>query len=66
MFMVYNIIHRRKVVLGYSLLIKVDLWNKTGNLIIELTHAQLVAIATTIKKTNRYIDPAILALKTHI
>lgn len=66
MFIVYDVIHRRKAALGYSLLIKSGLWDKIENLITELTHAQLVAVVTEIKKTNRCTDPAILALETHV
>ena len=66
MFIVYDIIHRQKFALGYSLLIKSGLWNKTKNPITEFTHTQLVAAATEIKEINRCINPAILALKTHV
>lgn len=66
MFIVYDIIYRQKTVLGYDLLIKYSFWNKTKNIITKLTYTPLIAIATKIKKTNRYINPAILALETHI
>ncbi len=66
MFIVYDVIHRRKAALGYSLLIKSGIWEKTEELIREITHAQLIAIATEIKETNRCTDAAILALERHV
>ncbi len=52
MFVVYDIIHRRKAALGYSLLIKSGMWEKTEKLIREITHTQLIATANEIKETN--------------
>ncbi len=66
MFVVYDIIHRRKVALGYSLLIKSGMWEKTEKLICKIIHAQLIAVATKIKETNRSIDAAILVLEQYI
>ncbi len=63
MFIVYDVIHRRKVVLGYSLLIKSGMWEKTEELIREITHAQLIAAVTKIKETNWCINVAILVLE---
>ena len=63
MFVVYNIIHRRKAALGYSLLIKTKLWTKTKELITNLIHDDLIAAAKEIKATNRCTNPAILALE---
>ncbi len=66
MFVVYDVIHRRKAALGYSLLIKSGIWEKTEELIREITHAQLIAVATEIKETNWCTDAAILALERHV
>ncbi len=66
MFIIFDVIHRRKAALGYSLLIKSGMWEKTEELIREITHAQLITAATKIKETNRCIDPAILALERHV
>ncbi len=65
-FVVYDVIHRHKAALGHSLLIKSGMWEKTEELIREITHAQLIAVATEIKETNRCIDAAILALEQHV
>ena len=37
-FIVYNVIYRRKVALGYSLLIKLDILEKNEELIYEIIH----------------------------
>lgn len=66
MFVVYDIIYRLKAALGYSLLIKSGVWDKTEELIKKLTHAQLIAAATKIKETNQGTDPAILALERYV
>ncbi len=66
MFVVYDVIHRPKAALGYSLLIKSGIWEKTEELICEITHALLIATATEIKETNRCTDTAILVLEQHI
>ena len=63
MFVVYNVIHRRKAALNYSLLVKLDMWEKTEKLICEITHAQLIATVIEIKEINRCTDAAILALE---
>ncbi len=52
MFVGYDIIHRYKAVLGYSLLIKSSIWEKTEELIRDIRHAQLIAAATERKETN--------------
>ncbi len=66
MFVVYDVIYRRKAVLGYSLLIKSGILEKTEELIREITHAQLSAAATEIKETNRCTGAAILVLERHV
>ncbi len=66
MFVVYDVIHRCKAALGYSLLIKLGMWEKTEELICEITHAQLIATVTEIKETNWCTDAAILALERHV
>lgn len=66
MFVVYDVIHRRKAALGYSLLIKSSVWDKTEGLITNLTHAQLIAAAIEIKETNQCTDPTILALERQV
>lgn len=52
MFVVYNIIYKRKTPLEYSLFIKLGVWKKIEKLIYEIIYAQLIAVATKIKKTN--------------
>lgn len=52
MFVVYNIIYRRKAALGYNLFIKSGIWEKTKELIYKIIYAQLIAVATKIKETN--------------
>ncbi len=52
MFVIYDVIHRRKAALGYSLLVKSGMWEKTEELIREIIYAQLTAAATKIKETN--------------
>ena len=66
MFIVYNSIYRQKAEFSYSLLIKFGFWDKIKNLITKLSLAQLVAIATKIKKINRCTNPALKKLETHI
>ncbi len=66
MFVVYDDIHRRMVVLGYSLLIKAGMWEKTKELICEITYALLIAVAIEIKEKNWCTDTAILALEQHV
>ncbi len=52
MFVVYDVIHRRKAFMGYSLLIESGMWEKAEELILEITFAQLTAATTEIKETN--------------
>lgn len=52
MFVVYDIIHRRKVVLEYSLLVKLGIWKKTMELIHKITYNQLISMTIKIKETN--------------
>ncbi len=66
MFVVYDVIHRRKVALGYSLLIKSGMWEKTEELIRKITHAQLIITAIKIEETNCCTDTAILALERDV
>ncbi len=66
MFVVYDVIHRHKAVLGYSLLVKSNMWKKTKELIHEITYARLIAAATKIKEINQCIDAAILTLERHV
>lgn len=49
--------------LSNTLLIKSSMWEKIKELIREITHTQLIAIGTKIKKTNWGINVAILALE---
>lgn len=65
-FVIYNVIFRGKTALGYSLLIKLVMWNKTEQLIIKLTYAQLIIVVTEIKEINRYMDLPILTLERYI
>ncbi len=66
MFIVYDVIHRHKAALRYSLLVKSGMWEKTEELICEITYARLTVMATKIKETNRCTDTAILALERHV
>ena len=66
MFVVYDVIHRHKAALGYSLLIKSGMWEKTEELIREITHTQFIAKATEIKATNQCTNAAILVLEQHV
>ena len=52
MLIYYDIIYRCKAVLGYSLVVKLDIWEKIEELIYKIIYTQLIAIATKIKKTN--------------
>lgn len=63
MFVVYNIIHKQKAALGYSLFVKTKLWTEKKLLIMNLTHNNLTAVAKEIKETSRYTNSAILALE---
>ncbi len=66
MFVVYDIIHKRKAVLGYSLLIKSGMWEKIEELICEIIYTQLIATATKIKEINWCTDTVILALEWYV
>ncbi len=66
MFVVYDVINRRKAALDYSLLIKLGMWEKTEELIREITYTQLIAVAMEIKETNWCTDTTILALERHV
>ena len=52
MFIVYDVIHTCKIALGYNLLVKLGMWEKTEELIREITYSQLTAVATKIKEIN--------------
>lgn len=66
MFVVYNVIHRCKAALGYNLLVKLGMWEKTEKLIRKITHAQLIELATEIKEMNWCTNVALLALKRQV
>lgn len=66
MFVIYNMIHRRKAVLEYSLLVMSKLWTETKVLIHSLMYLQPITVVEEIKKSNICLDPAILASKRHI
>lgn len=53
MFVIYNIIHRQKAVLEYSLLVKTKQWTETEELIRNPTYNKLIIAVKEIKKTNR-------------
>lgn len=63
MFIVYDVIHRRKVVLSYSLLVKLGMWEKTEELIRGIINAQLITALTKMKETNRCTNAVILTSK---
>ena len=51
-FVVYDVIYRRKAAFSYSLLAKSSMGEKTKELICKITHAQLINTTTKIKNTN--------------
>lgn len=65
-FVIYDIIYKRKTVLGYSLLVKLNIYDKTMGLIHKITHNQLIVIATRIKEINWYTDIRILVLEQYV
>lgn len=62
-FVVYNIIYRRKATLVYSLFIKIKLWTRIEELIKKLTYSKLIVAFKKIKKTNKWTNLAILILE---
>ena len=66
MFLVYNVIHRRRAALEYSLFVKSQIWAETESLMVVLTYDCLAAAAVEIKTTNKCTDKAILALKCQV
>ena len=66
MFVVYNVIHRQKAALGYSLLVKSKLWTETEELIKNLTYTELISAAKEIKDTNRCTNLAMLPLERQV
>lgn len=66
MFVVYDVIYRRKAAFGYSLLVKLGVWTTTETLITKLTSSQLVVAAKEISEINKCTDPAILALEQQV
>lgn len=65
-FVIYDVIHRYKAVLGYSFLVELGIWEKTEELIYEITYSQLIAMTTKIKKTNQCTNGVILVLKRYV
>ena len=65
-FVVNSFIYRRKAALGYNLLIKLGIWEKTEESIYKIIYTQLITIVTKIKKINWCTNVAILVLKRYI
>ena len=66
MFILYNIIHRQKIAVRYSLLVMIKQWTETEKLIRNLTYTELISVTKEIKENNRYINPTILILKRQV
>ncbi len=65
-FVVYDIIHRHKAALSYSLLIKSGMWEKIEILFREISLALLIASATVIQVKIWCIDVTILILEQYV
>lgn len=63
MLVIYNVIHRQKAKLGYSLVIKTKRWTETKKLIRNLTYNKMITSAKGIKETNKYTNLAILVFE---
>lgn len=61
MFIIYNVIYRRKAVLRFGPFVKTKLWTKTEEMIRSFTYSKLIVATKRIKETNRYTNPTILA-----
>ena len=66
MFIIDDIIQRCKAALGYSLLVKSDMWEKTEELICKIIQAQLIAAANKIIETNLCINATIFVLEQYV
>ena len=66
MYLLYDVIQRRKSALGNSLLVKRGDYQVVQNIISSLTHQQLIAAAQSLRLTQTTSDPAIATLRRAI
>ncbi len=65
-YIIYDVLQRRSVSLGYSLLIKSNQWTETESLIANISHNNLCEATNAVRSTNTYIYPGILALERQV
>ena len=66
MYLLYDVIQRRKSALGNSLLVKRGDYQAVLDVISSLTHQQLIEVAQALRLTQRTSDPAIAILRRAI
>src|SRR5271163_1822655 len=66
MYLLYDVIQRRKSALGNSLLVKRGDYQVVQDVISSLTHQQLIAAAQSLRLTQKTSDPAIATLRRAI
>lgn len=66
MFLVYDVIHKCYAALGYSLLVKSQIWAKTKSPTAVLIYDCLTAAAVEIKTTNKCTNKTILTLERQV
>ena len=66
MYLLYDVIQRRKSALGNSLLVKRGDYQVVQNIISSLTHRQLIVAAQSLRLTQTTSDPAIATLRCAI
>ena len=63
MYLLYDVIQRRKSALGNSLLVKRGDYHKVQDVISSLTYQQLIEAAESLRSTQKTSDPAIATLR---
>lgn len=66
MYLLYDVIQRRKAALGNSLLVKRDDYNAVQDVISSLTQEQLISAAQSLRESKTTSDPAIAILRRAI
>ncbi len=66
MYLVYDVMQRRFVSLGYSLLVKSKQWMETQSLISNISHAELCEAVEAVRSTNTCTHPGIRALERQV
>ncbi len=66
MFLLYDVINRRRSGLGYHLLTKTRFWEQTHAQVDSLSLEDLKKVATEIKTTGKCINPAILTFERQV